>query len=65
MLLSSGELVSFHGEHVTVDDVVMRPTSMQRPRVPIWVGGGWPNKAPARRAARWDGAVLTTDHPWL
>jgi alkanesulfonate monooxygenase SsuD/methylene tetrahydromethanopterin reductase-like flavin-dependent oxidoreductase (luciferase family) len=38
----------------------MRPTPVQRPRVPIWVGGEWPHKAPARRAARWDGAVLTT-----
>jgi alkanesulfonate monooxygenase SsuD/methylene tetrahydromethanopterin reductase-like flavin-dependent oxidoreductase (luciferase family) len=38
----------------------MRPTPVQRPRVPIWVGGHWPHKPPARRAARWDGAVLTT-----
>jgi hypothetical protein len=30
---------------------------VQRPRVPIWVGGFWPNKAPMRRAARWDGAI--------
>jgi len=33
---------------------------VQQPRVPIWVGGDWPHKPPARRAARWDGAVLTT-----
>jgi alkanesulfonate monooxygenase SsuD/methylene tetrahydromethanopterin reductase-like flavin-dependent oxidoreductase (luciferase family) len=59
-LLWSGEPVSFHGRYVTVDDVIMRPTPAQRPRVPIWVGGDWPHKAPARRAARWDGAVLTT-----
>lgn len=25
-------------------------------RIPIWVGGGWPLKGPARRAGRWDGA---------
>jgi alkanesulfonate monooxygenase SsuD/methylene tetrahydromethanopterin reductase-like flavin-dependent oxidoreductase (luciferase family) len=59
-LLWSGEPVSFHGRYVTVEDVIMRPTPVQRPRVPIWVGGDWPHKAPARRAARWDGAVLTT-----
>jgi alkanesulfonate monooxygenase SsuD/methylene tetrahydromethanopterin reductase-like flavin-dependent oxidoreductase (luciferase family) len=59
-LLWSGEPVTFHGKYVTVDDVIMRPTPMQQPRVPIWVGGDWPHKAPARRAARWDGAVLTT-----
>ncbi|MGN6598792.1 MAG: hypothetical protein ACTHMW_05860, partial [Actinomycetes bacterium] len=27
---------------------------VQRPRIPIWVGGSWPNRAPFRRAARWD-----------
>jgi alkanesulfonate monooxygenase SsuD/methylene tetrahydromethanopterin reductase-like flavin-dependent oxidoreductase (luciferase family) len=59
-LLWSGEPVTFHGRYVTVEDVIMRPTPAQRPRVPIWVGGEWPHKAPARRAARWDGAVLTT-----
>ncbi|WP_147261155.1 LLM class flavin-dependent oxidoreductase [Pseudonocardia hierapolitana] len=62
-LLWSGEPVTFHGRYVTVDDVIMRPTPVQRPRVPIWVGGHWPRKAPARRAARWDGAVLTIG-PW-
>jgi alkanesulfonate monooxygenase SsuD/methylene tetrahydromethanopterin reductase-like flavin-dependent oxidoreductase (luciferase family) len=62
-LLWSGEPVTFHGRYVTIDDVIMRPTPLQRPRVPIWVGGHWPRKAPARRAARWDGAVLTTG-PW-
>jgi alkanesulfonate monooxygenase SsuD/methylene tetrahydromethanopterin reductase-like flavin-dependent oxidoreductase (luciferase family) len=56
-LLWSGEPVTFRGNQVTVDDVVFRPTPVQRPRVPIWVGGLWPNKAPMRRAARWDGAI--------
>nr|WP_228818876.1 TIGR03619 family F420-dependent LLM class oxidoreductase [Nocardia transvalensis] len=56
-LLWSGEQVSYKGSHVVIDDVVFRPTPVQRPRVPIWVGGVWPNKAPMRRAARWDGAV--------
>ena len=31
------------------------PGSWQQPRIPIWVGGTWPNKRPFRRAARWDG----------
>jgi alkanesulfonate monooxygenase SsuD/methylene tetrahydromethanopterin reductase-like flavin-dependent oxidoreductase (luciferase family) len=56
-LLWSGELVTYHGNQVTIDDVVFLPTPVQRPRVPIWVGGIWPNKAPMRRAARWDGAI--------
>jgi len=53
-LLWSGEPVTFRGEHVHIDDVVFRPTPVQRPRVPIWVGGEWPNRRPMRRAARWD-----------
>jgi hypothetical protein len=55
--LWSGEPVSYRGNQVMIDDVVFRPTPVQRPRVPIWVGGMWPNKAPMRRAARWDGAI--------
>ena len=56
-LLWSGEPVSYQGRHVTIDDVVFLPPPVQRPRVPVWVGGIWPNKAPMRRAARWDGAI--------
>jgi alkanesulfonate monooxygenase SsuD/methylene tetrahydromethanopterin reductase-like flavin-dependent oxidoreductase (luciferase family) len=59
-LLWSGQPVTFHGRYVTIEDVIMVPTPVQRPRVPVWVGGDWPHKPPARRAARWDGAVLTT-----
>ena len=60
-LLWSGEPVTFRGTHITIDDVAFRPVPIQRPRVPIWVGGNWPNKAPMRRAARWDGAVPSLD----
>ena len=60
-LLWSGEQVSFRGEHVIVDDVAFHPVPVQRPRVPIWIGGYWPNKAPMRRAARWDGAAPIID----
>src|SRR6266702_3880842 len=56
-LLWSGEPVTYRGNQTTIDDVVFLPTPVQRPRVPIWVGGFWPNKAPMRRAARWDGAI--------
>src|SRR5258705_280098 len=56
-LLWSGEPVTYRGNQITINDVVFRPVPMQRPRVPIWVGGFWPNKAPMRRAARWDGAI--------
>ena len=33
------------------------PEPVQRPRIPIWVGGLWPKKAPLRRAAHWDGFI--------
>jgi len=33
------------------------PVPVQRPRVPIWVGGVLPNTRPMARAVRWDGAV--------
>jgi alkanesulfonate monooxygenase SsuD/methylene tetrahydromethanopterin reductase-like flavin-dependent oxidoreductase (luciferase family) len=56
-LLWSGAPVTYRGNQITIDDVVFLPTPVQRPRVPIWVGGIWPNKAPMRRAARWDGAI--------
>jgi len=56
-LLWSGEPVTFRGDHVVIDDVTFLPTPVQRPRVPVWVGGLWPARRPMRRAARWDGAI--------
>jgi alkanesulfonate monooxygenase SsuD/methylene tetrahydromethanopterin reductase-like flavin-dependent oxidoreductase (luciferase family) len=35
------------------------PPSQQQPRIPVWVAAAWPNKAPVRRAARWDGVNAT------
>jgi alkanesulfonate monooxygenase SsuD/methylene tetrahydromethanopterin reductase-like flavin-dependent oxidoreductase (luciferase family) len=58
----SGEAVNHDGRHYQVRDVTLLPTTVQRPRPPIWIGGFWPHRAPMRRAARWDGAVpLFTD----
>jgi alkanesulfonate monooxygenase SsuD/methylene tetrahydromethanopterin reductase-like flavin-dependent oxidoreductase (luciferase family) len=57
--LWTGEPVTVRGEYLTVDDVTMRPRPVQRPRIPIWCGGRWPNQAPFRRAARWDGVMPT------
>jgi alkanesulfonate monooxygenase SsuD/methylene tetrahydromethanopterin reductase-like flavin-dependent oxidoreductase (luciferase family) len=56
-LLWSGETVSFHGEHYRLDEVAFLPTPVQRPRIPIFVAGAWPRRAPLRRAARFDGIV--------
>jgi alkanesulfonate monooxygenase SsuD/methylene tetrahydromethanopterin reductase-like flavin-dependent oxidoreductase (luciferase family) len=57
--LWSGQPVTVHGDYLTATDVTMLPRPVQRPRIPIWVGGRWPNKAPFRRAARWDGVMPT------
>jgi alkanesulfonate monooxygenase SsuD/methylene tetrahydromethanopterin reductase-like flavin-dependent oxidoreductase (luciferase family) len=62
--LWSGEPVSFPGRHITVAGeagvaVRMLPTPVQRPRIPIWCPGKWPNRAGFRRAARWDGVMPT------
>jgi alkanesulfonate monooxygenase SsuD/methylene tetrahydromethanopterin reductase-like flavin-dependent oxidoreductase (luciferase family) len=52
-----GEPFHYHGDHYQVQEVIFRPRSVQVPRIPIWVGGWWPNTPPLRRAARWDGVV--------
>lgn len=51
----------WRGEPVTaggLQSVQMLPKPVQRPRIPIWIGGQFPKRAPIRRAARWDGACL-------
>jgi alkanesulfonate monooxygenase SsuD/methylene tetrahydromethanopterin reductase-like flavin-dependent oxidoreductase (luciferase family) len=54
--LWSGEPFSYDGTQYQVKNVCFTPP-VQRPRIPIWVAGTWPLKAPFRRAARWDGVV--------
>jgi alkanesulfonate monooxygenase SsuD/methylene tetrahydromethanopterin reductase-like flavin-dependent oxidoreductase (luciferase family) len=55
--LWAGEPFDFEGEHFHVRETQFQPTPLQRPRIPIWVAGMWPNRAPFRRAARYDGVV--------
>lgn len=52
-----GERVDHHGQHFTVSDAVLLPTPVQRPRIPIVVGGIWPSTRSLVRGARWDGIV--------
>lgn len=52
-----GEPFTYSGEHFRIAEVTFRPTPVQTPRIPIWVAGMWPNRAPFRRAARWDGVA--------
>lgn len=53
--LWSGEPFAFDGTAYHVQSMTFLPKPIQSPRIPIWVGGYWPLKAPMRRAARWDG----------
>jgi alkanesulfonate monooxygenase SsuD/methylene tetrahydromethanopterin reductase-like flavin-dependent oxidoreductase (luciferase family) len=57
--LLSGERVDHRGRHYIVAGVTLAPLPVQRPRVPIWIGGDSP---PAkRRAIRWDGWIVGGD----
>jgi probable F420-dependent oxidoreductase len=53
--LWSGEPFSYEGEFYHLSKAQFLPKPVQSPRIPIWVGGVWPNKPPFRRAAHWDG----------
>ena len=55
--LMSGQPFHYEGKHYQVKEVTFVPKPVQQPRIPIWIGGMWPRKAPMRRAARWDGFV--------
>jgi len=54
----SGETVSYEGEHYWMHDLRFDPP-VQRPRIPIWPVGAWPYPRSLRRAARWDGIVVS------
>jgi probable F420-dependent oxidoreductase len=59
--LWSGETVTHRGQHYAVEGVSLAPLPLQRPRIPIWIGG---ESAPAlRRAARWDGWLAPATNP--
>lgn len=65
--LLSGNPVSQLGAHYRVDGVAFRPPPVQRPRLPVWVGGSAQAGAMLRRAARADGIVpykLTDTDEW-
>lgn len=55
--LWSGETVDHDGEFFTLREARLPVLPAQHPRIPILPAGWWPNKAPFRRAARWDGVM--------
>lgn len=58
--LWEGQQVSHAGEHYVLDRVTLAPLPVQRPRVPVWVGGH--SRAAQRRAARWEGWIVGGDN---
>lgn len=54
-----GEQFAHTGTHYTVAPVTFRPGPTQS-HIPVWIGGMWPNRAPMRRAARFDGVFALT-----
>lgn len=55
--LWAGDAFSFDGDHYSVNELELAQSPEQDPRIPILLGGWWPNKKPFRRAARWDGVM--------
>src|SRR3712207_3532838 len=66
--LWTGEPVRHEGRHYRTAgpewSAICYPPPLQRPRIPVWVGGSWPGSRPFERAARWDGVVPMRDGPW-
>jgi alkanesulfonate monooxygenase SsuD/methylene tetrahydromethanopterin reductase-like flavin-dependent oxidoreductase (luciferase family) len=56
-----GEAVTRAGGAFVLDDAVVRPTPLQQPRPPVWLGCVWPHRRPLVRAARYDG-VFPVSH---
>lgn len=56
--LWQGGPFQFEGKHYHVGEVTFLPRPIQSPRIPIWVGGGYPLRGPTSRALRWDGSML-------
>ena len=53
--LWSGVPFTYQGKYYTIKNARFLPRSFQSPRIPIWITGRWPRRAPFLRAAKWDG----------
>lgn len=56
--LWSGQPFHYQGKYYRVDGLAVLPQPLQKPRIPIWVGGAYPHRKALERAARWDGACF-------
>jgi alkanesulfonate monooxygenase SsuD/methylene tetrahydromethanopterin reductase-like flavin-dependent oxidoreductase (luciferase family) len=48
--LWSGQPFRYDGAYFHLEEVTLLPRPVQSPRIPIWVGGGWPLPGPTQRA---------------
>jgi alkanesulfonate monooxygenase SsuD/methylene tetrahydromethanopterin reductase-like flavin-dependent oxidoreductase (luciferase family) len=55
--LWSGKPYHHEGNAYHIKEAQFLPRPLQSPRIPIWVAGLWPARAPLRRAAHWDGFI--------
>jgi alkanesulfonate monooxygenase SsuD/methylene tetrahydromethanopterin reductase-like flavin-dependent oxidoreductase (luciferase family) len=61
--LWTGEPVHHRGRHFRVDGLRLAARPVQRPRIPIWVGGDLLVAGVRRRLTRWDGACVYKGPP--
>jgi alkanesulfonate monooxygenase SsuD/methylene tetrahydromethanopterin reductase-like flavin-dependent oxidoreductase (luciferase family) len=54
----SGEAVTLHGIYYSAEAVRLLPAPLQKPCIPVWIGGDSP--AAMRRAAHWNGWIIGT-----
>jgi alkanesulfonate monooxygenase SsuD/methylene tetrahydromethanopterin reductase-like flavin-dependent oxidoreductase (luciferase family) len=56
--LVTGQEVSFAGEFLRAHEVAFQPTAFRDNDIPVWTAGRWPNPAPIRRAAKYQGMMV-------
>jgi alkanesulfonate monooxygenase SsuD/methylene tetrahydromethanopterin reductase-like flavin-dependent oxidoreductase (luciferase family) len=61
--LWTGTAVHHHGPHYRVEGLRLAAVPVQRPRIPIWVGGDLRRAGVRRRLVRWDGACVYRERP--
>lgn len=55
--LWSGGAFTYDGDYFFIEGLELAQSPVQTPRIPIVLGGWWPNKRPFQRAAQWDGIM--------
>jgi alkanesulfonate monooxygenase SsuD/methylene tetrahydromethanopterin reductase-like flavin-dependent oxidoreductase (luciferase family) len=59
--LWTGEPVRHSGDYYRLDGLQLPAVPVQRPRIPVWIGGDLRHPGVRRRLARWDGACVYRD----